>query len=57
VKKMESKSRDVIRNLKLLSGSRKSEEYIEMKLKAMEIDLNNLEIEDEILIEIIRLIQ
>ena len=54
---MESKSRDVIRNLKLLSGSRRSEEYIEMKLKAMEIDLNNLEIEDEILIEIIRLIQ
>ena len=57
VKKLESSSRDIIRNLKTLSGSRKSEEYIAMKLKAMDIDLSNAQIEDEVLIEIIRLIK
>jgi hypothetical protein len=54
VKKIESNSRDLIRNLKLLSGSKKSEDYIAKRLKSMDIDLNNLEMDDEILIEIIR---
>jgi hypothetical protein len=57
VKKMESASRDMIRNLKTLSGSRKSEDYLAMKLKEMDIDLTNVEIEDELLIEIIRMIK
>lgn len=41
VKKVESNGRDLIRNLKLLSGSRKSEDYISMKLRDMDIDINN----------------
>lgn len=46
VKKLEPTCRDLIRNLKVLSGSRKSEDYIGMKLKAMDIDLNNIQMED-----------
>ena len=44
VKKLESNGREMIRDLKMLSGSRKSEEYIEMKLKSMNIDIQNMQI-------------
>lgn len=57
VKKIVPSSREIIRNLKTLSGSRKSEEYIAMKLKEMEIDVGTAQIDDEVLIEIIRLIK
>jgi hypothetical protein len=36
----------MLRTLKMLSGSRKSEEYIEMALKAMGIDVSSCDIED-----------
>lgn len=57
MRKMEQSGRELIQNLKVLSGSKKSVDYIGMKLKDMKIDLNKLEMEDEILIEIIRHIQ
>ena len=44
VKKLESNGREMIRDLKMLSGSRKSEDYIEMKLKSMNIDIQNMQI-------------
>lgn len=43
-----------IRDLKMLSGSNKSEEYIGMKLKSLGIDLLNLQMEDELILELIR---
>lgn len=57
MRRIEQTGRELIQNLKVLSGSKKSVEYIGMKLKDMKIDLNKLEMEDEILIEIIRHIQ
>lgn len=57
MRRIEQTGRELIQNLKVLSGSKKSVEYIAMKLKDMKIDLNKLEMEDEILIEIIRHIQ
>jgi hypothetical protein len=37
-----------------VSGSSKSEEYLMLKLKSMDIDVMNLEMEDEVIIEVIR---
>ena len=48
------KERVRIQELKMLSGSKKSEEYLAMKLKSMGIDLLNIEMEDELILEVIR---
>ena len=61
VKKSEVKKNDTIekqrvrvQELKMLSGSKKSEEYLTMKLKSMGINLLNIEMEDELILEVIR---
>ena len=38
----------------MLSGSSKSEHYLDERLKEMGIDLSHIEMEDEILIEIVK---
>lgn len=40
-----------------MSGSKKSVEYLELKLKSMDIDVTAVEMEDEILLQIIMEIQ
>lgn len=60
VKKSEIKKNDTVekervrvQELKMLSGSKKSEEYLTMKLKSLGIDILNIEMEDELILEVI----
>ena len=47
------KERVRVQELKMLSGSKKSEEYLTMKLKSLGIDILNIEMEDELILEVI----
>ena len=51
------KEKERLQDLKSVSGSTKSVEYLSLKLKSLGIDLLNLEIDDEGLIEIIKQIK
>jgi len=51
------KERERIRDLKEVSGSRKSEEYLSLKLKSLGINLLESELDDENLIDIIKQIK
>jgi hypothetical protein len=60
-KKIDIKKSDTIERekeklsvLKVISGSKKTEEYLALKLKSMGINVLNLELDDETIIEIIR---
>ena len=59
IKKNDSidKERERVRDLKMITGSSKSEEYLSLKLKSLGIDLLNLTIDDESLIEIVKQIK
>lgn len=43
-----------IQDLKKMSGSNKSEEYLGMKLKSLGIDIMDLQMDEELLFELIR---
>lgn len=49
-----NKERERIRDLKMLSGSKKSEEYLLMKLKSLGINLLQISMDDEVLIDLIK---
>jgi hypothetical protein len=51
------KEREKIRDLKEISGSNKSEEYLSLKLKSLGINLVESELDDESLIDIIKQIK
>lgn len=51
------KERQQLRDLKSISGSTKSEEYLSLKLKSLGINLLELEIDEESLIEIVKQIK
>lgn len=54
VRKIVSSPRERIRELKRVSGSCKSEEYLSLKLRSMSIEVMSLEVEDEMLVDVIR---
>ena len=49
--------RHLLRDLKVASGSFKSEEYLEMKLNSMGIDLDKIQLDRETLLALIRQIK
>ena len=49
--------RNLLRDLKFRSGSTKAEEYLEMKLSSMGIDLERVELDRETLVDMVRQIQ
>lgn len=56
-KKLLVDPRRTVRALKEKSGSKKSEEYLMIKLKSFGVDLSNIELEEELLLDLIRQIQ
>ena len=59
IKKNDSieKEQEKIRDLKAISGSLKSEEYLGLKLKSLGIDLLDVQLEEEMLVDIVRQIK